>query len=181
MKRMTLLTAVAALAITPAALAQEADIVDDPDGAYMSESPTRHGGPAVFVEDLPADAEVIKTESSEGYEPVSYDPKPDTPFVYNEDREIIATGLKPDETDGAYVQTASVIEVPNSDKLAQVYYAMDLNEDGVVARSEWADWQSDTAYAARFDEFNTDGDAILTLDEYRMSIASTYSAEQMTN
>ena len=180
MTRTTLLTAVAALAITPAALAQQADIPDVPDGAYMSESPTRHGGPAVFVEDLPADAEVIKAEPDDGNVPAAYAPKPDAPFVYNEDREIIATGLKPDES-GDYVQTASVTGITDSDKLARAFHAMDMNGDGQVVRAEWADWQAGTANATLFGEFNRDGDAILTLDEYRYAVASNYSQEYATN
>lgn len=180
MTRITLLSAVAALAITPAAIAQSANIPDEPDGAFMADSPTRLSG-LVQAEGLPEDAVIIKTESSIQTEVDFTEPvKPEEPVVYNEDRDIIATGIKPNETPDMYLAEFDQ-PVTDTDKLAQVFYAMDLNEDGVVARSEWAEWQSDSAYAARFGEFSTDGDDILTLDEYRMSVRSTYAPESMTN
>lgn len=180
MTRMTLLSAAAALAITPAAIAQSHNIPDEPDGAFMADSPTRLSG-LLRAEGLPENADVIKTEASmeTGYD--TYDPvKPMDPVVYNEDRDIIATGIKPDETPEVYLAEYDH-PATEPDKLAQVFYAMDMNEDGYVARSEWAEWQSDSAYAVRFDEFSSNGDDILTLDEYRFGVQSTYAPERMTN
>ena len=179
MTRITLLSAVAALAITPAAIAQSHNIPDEPDGAFMADSPTRLSG-LVRAQGLPDDAEVIKTESvmqeADGYS----EPKPEDPYIHDGDRDIIATGIKPDETPGMYL-TQYEHPATDPDKLAQAFHAMDVNADGFVARSEWIDWQGGTPADTQFDRYSYNGDDILTLDEYRYGMESGRSPEAMTN
>lgn len=179
MTRLTLMSAAAALAFTPAALAQ----YEDPDNAYMNESPTRQDrvqrgedfydddgvdtsgtmGPRLTNDDW---VEEDFTDESE----LAGEPVRDT---RTHGTEGIRANVEMDA--GTDVRVASM-GMDRMTRIEQLFHAMDMNGNGVVSREEWGNWQSDSGYAYRFDEFNSDGDASLSWTEYRSAADAMYAS-----
>lgn len=168
-----LLTSAAVLALSPAALAQEGtppDLRDEPIAAPEAAQDLHQNR-------TPRPTQIVTPE----VEPVTPDTsKPDDSFVYNEDRDVVATGIKPNETDDM-VFAAAPADAAGTDKLAAFYHAMDFDGDSLVSQAEWERYHADTPYALRFETYSADGDDTLTLSEYRRGVEGRYSPDPVTH
>lgn len=179
MTRITLMSAVAALAFTPAALAQ----YEDPDNAYMNESPTRQDR-VQRSEDF-YDDDGVDTSGTMGprltnddwvEEDFSDDPEPQGDWQ-RDTRTTGTEGIRADieVEDDPMVRTAAM-EMDRMSRLEQLFHAIDMDGNGMVSRAEWGQWQSDSGRAYRFDAFNTDNDSALSWDEYMAAADEMYAS-----
>ncbi|MGJ3231239.1 MAG: hypothetical protein ACFE0P_05535 [Oceanicaulis sp.] len=66
-------------------------------------------------------------------------------------------------------------------RLQRAYSAIDANDDMSVSYDEWGEWQADDGfYAERFEMFDTDGDDMISWDEYKNATMSLYDTSSLT-
>lgn len=175
MKRTLLLSAASAMVMSgAAALAQDRDTSirrehgvgrEDPD--YLAE-----GSVAPTTEDA---VDVLDTEDYG-----------DEPIVQGYAETDTDLGPKPGVQETGYTTTteARVItweEMFNS-RLEQAFHAIDADGDATISRQEWGDWQADDGfYAARFGEFDRNGDSSVTWDEYSGAAMSLYDVSGLSS
>ncbi|WP_421787686.1 hypothetical protein [Hyphobacterium sp.] len=173
MKRTLLFTAASAMMMSgTAALAQDSDTAirrelgvgrEDPD--YLAEGSV-----------APTTEEAIDVLHTEDY-------GDETRVDMDAGTEL---GPKPGVQEAGYTTTteARVItweEMFNS-RLEQAFHAIDANDDAMISRQEWGDWQADEGfYAERFGEFDRNGDSSVTWDEYSGAAMSLYDVSDLTD
>lgn len=65
-------------------------------------------------------------------------------------------------------------------RLEQAFSAIDADENGNLSRQEWGEWQADDGfYAERFDDFDRDGDEVVSWEEYRSAARAMYDVSGM--
>lgn len=160
MTRLTLMSAVAALAFTPAALAQETpDLTDDPVAVPQAE------------QDLQENLEPQPDVTEPDIEPVTVDDEPlvtPEPEYAPEDQAQAEAAAMQDEMladeDSMVRPVDSVLD--ESARREQLFLAIDANGDDMISREEWANWQSDDGRAIGFEAVDPDGDDTVTEEEF---------------
>lgn len=177
MTRITLMGAVAALAFTPAAIAQ----YEDPDNAYMNESPTRQDRVQRgedFYDDDGVDTSGTMGPRLTNDDWVEEDFTDDSEPEGELRRDMRTTGTEGIRADvrgenEPMVRTAAM-EMDRMSRLEQLFHAIDMDGNGMVSREEWGHWQSDSGRAYRFDAFNSDNDSALSWNEYMSAADEMY-------
>lgn len=79
-----------------------------------------------------------------------------------------------DETDATLRPISAHFD--QATRVEQLFHAIDMDGNGMISQGEWAEWQSDSGWAARFDEFNLDNDNSLNWTEYQRAVDQMYPA-----
>lgn len=67
-------------------------------------------------------------------------------------------------------------------RLEQAFSAIDADENGNISRQEWGEWQADEGfYAERFDDFDRDGNMVVSWEEYRNAARAMYDVSNLTD
>lgn len=93
---------------------------------------------------------------------------------------VMAHGPKP----GAiHDEAARVVEWEEmfESRLQQAFNAIDTNGNAMISRQEWGSWQADDGfYAARFNEFDRNGDDAIAWTEYWNATSALYDVSGLT-
>lgn len=160
MTRLTLMSAVAALAFAPAALAQEApDLTDDPVAVPQAE------------QDIQESLEPQPDMTEPDIEPVIDDtdpmPAPESQYAPEDQAQAEAAMLQDEllaDEESMVRPTAMVLD--EGEQREQLFMAIDANGDDMISRDEWANWQSDDGRAVGFEAVDPDGDDTVTEEEF---------------
>ena len=148
---------------------------------YMAQAEPPRDGAKAITKDMPeeitdadntllGDKDAKKAKTDKTYtspQAVMNEAKATSDNVTKREVMKVASPAQEEDEQAVVVKTKPPISDLQASKYDAAFKAMDANNDGMISRTEFSDWQGyDSEYAPRFDAYDTDDDSEIVKKEY---------------